>query len=268
MKKKATIILASILVVFIVLTVVFEFPCVENINIPNAGSGCRCMLITDLHSCYYGKDQKALTKMVDENSPDLIFLSGDIFDDKLDDDNTKIFLEYIAPRYRCFYVTGNHEYWSNRVDEMCDYVSSIGITVLRGDCSSIEVGGRTIDICGIDDPTFMSEEEWIAELDSAYGKTSDNSYKILLTHRPERVSHYARYDFDLILSGHAHAGQFLIPFTGRGTLAPDQGLFPKYVNGLYELDNGSYLIVSRGLARESTPLPRFFNSPEIITFEI
>ena len=90
---------------------------------------------------------------------------------------------------------------------------------------------------------------------------------ILLTHRPEQTDFYALYDYDLILSGHAHAGQIRIPFINIGLYAPNQGLFSKYVSGIYTLSNGSRLIVSRGLARESTPAPRFFNHPEIVVID-
>ena len=76
------------------------------------------------------------------------------------------------------------------------------------------------------------------------------------------------YDFDLILAGHAHAGQIMIPFIKKGLYAPNQGIFAKYVSGTYSLENGSILIVSRGLARESTKAPRFFNHPEIVVIDL
>ena len=78
----------------------------------------------------------------------------------------------------------------------------------------------------------------------------------------------AQDDFDLILAGHAHAGQFRVPFVNRGLIAPNQGFLAKYVNGTYELSNGSIMEVSRGLARESTPLPRYFNHPEIVVIDL
>ncbi|MBR1853426.1 MAG: hypothetical protein IJ794_09850 [Lachnospiraceae bacterium] len=101
-----------------------------------------------------------------------------------------------------------------------------------------------------------------------FAQTDGRHLRILLSHRPEKVDLYAQYDFDLILTGHAHAGQFRIPWINEGVWAPDQGLMAKYVNGIYELSNGTLMEVSRGLARESTPLPRFFNHPEIVSIEI
>lgn len=82
----------------------------DKINTP-----LRIALVTDLHSCKYGTNQKTLINAVDKEKPDLVLLGGDIFDDVIPDDNTKNFLTAIAKRYPCYYVTGNHEYWSRRV---------------------------------------------------------------------------------------------------------------------------------------------------------
>ena len=253
----------------IVLTAYFFLPVTERFNLLKEGdeNAVRCVLVTDLHSCYYGKNQKNLIERIDKENPDIIFLGGDIFDDKIDDYNAVIFLEEISKKYKCFYVSGNHEYWSERCDEMKDKVRSLGITVLEGDCETIEINGKTIDVCGVDDPTRLTNSQFKEQLNKAYAKTSEDHYKILLTHRPEQTDFYALYDYDLILSGHAHAGQIRIPFINIGLYAPNQGLFSKYVSGIYTLSNGSRLIVSRGLARESTPAPRFFNHPEIVVID-
>ena len=253
----------------IVLTAYFFLPVTERFNLLKEGdeNAVRCVLVTDLHSCYYGKNQKNLIERIDKENPDIIFLGGDIFDDKIDDDNAVIFLEEISKKYKCFYVSGNHEYWSERCVEMKEKVRSLGITVLEGDCETIEINGKTIDVCGVDDPTRLTNSQFKEQLNKAYAKTSEDHYKILLTHRPEQTDFYALYDYDLILSGHAHAGQIRIPFINIGLYAPNQGLFSKYVSGIYTLSNGSRLIVSRGLARESTPAPRFFNHPEIVVID-
>ena len=60
----------------------------------------------------------------------------------------------------------------------------------------------------------------------------------------------------------------MVPFINKGVYVPNQGILAEYVNGKYELNNGSVLVVSRGLARESTPLPRYFNHPEIVVIEV
>lgn len=92
-------------------------------------------------------------------------------------------------------------------------------------------------------------------------------YTILLTHRPERLDVYCQYGFDLVLAGHAHGGQWRIPGIVNGLWAPNQRLFPAYAGGRYE-QNGTTMIVSRGLARESTWLPRWYNRPELVIIDL
>ena len=70
---------------------------------------------------------------------------------------------------------------------------------------------------------------------------------------------------DLVLSGHAHGGQFRLPLIG-GLVAPNQGFFPKYDAGLYT-DGGTNMVVSRGLGNSIIPL-RFNNRPEIVLVEL
>ncbi len=275
MRKKKKIsglkIFLTLVLLFILWSALSWLPVTEKISLnilKEPGEDVRIVLVTDLHSCKYGKDQKSLIKRIDREKPDLVLMSGDIFDDRLDDANAKAFIEGIAEKYPCYYVTGNHEFWSGRADEIKTYLKSKGVKVLEGGCESICLQDHYLDICGIDDPDGTSHEGWVKQLEAAAENTSENHCRILLSHRPERVAYYERYDFDLILAGHAHAGQFRIPFINRGLIAPNQGLLAKYVNGTYELSNGSVMEVSRGLARESTPLPRFFNHPEIVVIDL
>ncbi len=92
-------------------------------------------------------------------------------------------------------------------------------------------------------------------------------YTVLLSHRPEFFELYTEYNFDLVLSGHAHGGQWRIPYILNGLYAPNQGVFPKYAGGEYT-ENNTTMIVSRGLARESTLLPRFYNRPELVIIDL
>ena len=270
-KKRILKILAVIVIIMIAATVWYEIPVTEHITIRGEGKidyPIRFALVTDLHSCYYGKNQSQLIKMIDKEKPDAILMSGDIFDDRLGQKNAQIFIEGVADRYPCFYVTGNHEFWSKKEDEVKEFLKSKGVTVLEGNARDININGNDIDICGVDDPTYMAESKWLERLDGADRESSPEKYRVLLSHRPEKVEVYEKYNFDLILCGHAHGGQWRIPFTKRGVAAPNQGLLPAYVDGLYDLDNGSEMIVSRGLARERMPYPRFFNHPEVVIIDI
>ncbi|MBQ8815160.1 MAG: metallophosphoesterase [Lachnospiraceae bacterium] len=229
----------------------------------------RFAVITDLHSCRYGEGQSELIAAVDGQQPDVVFLVGDIFDDDLPHENALTFIGAMAERYPCYYVTGNHEYWSKEVESIKQMVREAGVTVLEGDFIRLEVNGQVIGLCGVDDPTYIGIQTMEKQLESAdqdataAGLTVDLSPMILLAHRPELIGNYLPYAYDLILSGHAHGGQWRIPKLINGLMAPDQGLFPPYAGGRYEF-GATTMIVSRGLARESTWVPRVFNRPELV----
>lgn len=238
----------------------------------------RIALLTDLHSCRYGENQKNLIKAVQKQNPDIVLLGGDIFDDKVPHKNAELTVKQLAEKYPCYYVTGNHEYWSREVGIILDIIKDCGVTVLSGECDTITINGQIINICGVDDPdaeVYLAEgvpiEEQMNSANEATKKAEKTAgteiFTVLLSHRPELFETYQEYDFDLVLSGHAHGGQWRIPGILNGLFAPNQGLFPEYAGGRYDYTGGT-MIVSRGLARESTPVPRIFNRPELVIVDV
>lgn len=238
----------------------------------------RIALVTDLHACAYGEGQRELLDAIGAEQPDLVLLGGDIFDEDMPRDRAVTFLRAVGERYPCWFVTGNHEYWSGAdgfAEEMAVLAES-GITRLSGEAVTVEVRGSRISLCGVDDPsawipkngftgqTVGSFEEQVRR---AAAQAEPGTYTVLLTHRPERLDLYAEAGFDLVLSGHAHGGQWRIPGILNGLWAPNQGAFPALAGGQYEKD-GTVMIVSRGLARESFRVPRLYNRPELVTVEL
>ena len=232
----------------------------------------RIALITDLHSCRYGDHESELLSAIDEAAPDLVLLGGDIFDDILPDDNTVDFLNGIAGRYTVYYVTGNHEFWggADQYQEQMSVLSDLGIPRLQGDVVSLNINGNDICLAGVDDyDSHLVDSDLILENQfvDAYLSLNASSYNIILSHRPEYMDTYTAHNYDLALCGHAHGGQWRIPGILNGLYAPNQGLFPKYAGGLYEEENTT-MIVSRGLARESTRIPRLYNRPELVIIDL
>lgn len=239
----------------------------------------KAMLITDLHSSIYGKNQKKLVDKINAESPDLILLAGDIADDETPDDGTKQLLAAIGRKYPCYYVTGNHEFWRNDVEFVKEMIASYGVTVLSGETQIVSVGPQQILIGGVDDPDGIvsSGDEylygesitpgWNEQLDSVCRQREKESgfFSILLSHRPEMPESYRSSGFDLVVSGHAHGGQVRVPFVMNGLYAPNQGFLPDFAGGLYDLGE-TQMIVSRGLCKNS--LPRVFNPPELVVINI
>lgn len=228
----------------------------------------RLVLLTDLHSCAYGAGQRKLLDAVEAQHPDLVLLGGDIVDDdpSLDEENAWTVVRALAERYPTFYVTGNHEFWGGRPEELKRRMEAYGATVLEGACETVIFQGQPLGICGVDDPA-VGEESWEVQLDRAAAEADPDYFNILLTHRPERVDRYEGRGFDLILAGHTHGGQWRIPGLLNGLLAPNQGFFPQYAGGRYQIGE-SALIISRGLARESTRIPRLFDPPEVVVVDV
>lgn len=274
-KKQIVITVAAVLLVLLMIACDARLKIVcYTVESKKINQPVRLALITDLHSCSYGKKQSTLVDAVKKQNPDVVLLGGDIFDDKLSYDNAEVAIRQLAEQYPCYYVTGNHEYWSQDIGTILEIVRSCGITILSGDCDTIEINGQTINICGVDDPDvaeYLVEgvpiETQLMMAEEAVTSAGTEHYTILLSHRPELYELYQDYDFDLVLSGHAHGGQWRIPGLLNGLLAPNQGLFPKYAGGRYDYETGT-MIVSRGLARESTPIPRIFNRPELVIIDV
>lgn len=230
----------------------------------------RIALVSDLHSCAYGEEQDELIQAIVLQKPDLVLLCGDICDDILPRHNTEALLKGIAYRYPCYYVTGNHEYWSHEFGSILQMFRSYGIIILNGSYNTVEINGQRLNICGITDPDaaiYTDTPNTQTQLEALKHAHDNGLYTILLAHRPEKIETYLPYGFDLVLSGHAHGGQWRLPGLINGLYAPHQGFFPKYAGGEYRFDN-TIMIVSRGLARESTRVPRIFNRPELVIIDL
>lgn len=239
---------------------------------PKVERTIRIAFLSDLHSCNYGKNAQKLVSAIERQRPDLILLGGDIFDDVLPDDNAEALFRQIGGRYPCYYVTGNHEYWSGAeafARKMC-ILEENHVTRLNNEAATVTVQGVQINICGVNDPEAAKIGErfsFNAALENIAQVSANRNFTLLISHRPERIDDYAKYPFDLVLAGHAHGGQWRIPYLINGVYAPNQGVFPKYAGGMYSRGD-MHMIVGRGLARESTRIPRFYNRPELVIIDI
>lgn len=240
-----------------------------NISTDKLSSPVRIVLLTDLHSSKYGRTQSTLINAIDKQNPDIILLGGDIADDKVPHERTWQLLESIGRRFPCYYVSGNHEYWSGNADAIKKKISSYGVTVLEGENITIDINGQKLLLGGIDDPeeygSFSVNEGWSKKLYNMSADTDGELFSVLLSHRSEAAEQYSKTAYDLILCGHAHGGQVRLPYILNGLYAPNQGLFPKYAGGYYDLGKNG-MIVSRGLCKDLKP--RVFNRPEIAVVDV
>ena len=232
-------------------------------KIPAAFDGFCIAHISDLHNATFGKDNEKLLSELKNMSPDIIAVTGDSVDSRRTDIKiTADFFEKAIEIAPVYYVTGNHEARITSYPELEAQLKKLGVIYAENELIPIERDGEKIILCGVADPYFSADyltcgEAYIIE-HALENLSAPDSLTILLSHRPEYFDLYAKHGFSLVLSGHAHGGQFRLPFVG-GFIAPGQGFFPKFDSGLYEKEN-TKMIVSRGLGNSIIPL-RLFNQP-------
>ena len=251
--------------------VVSEFS-ISSDRLPVPFSGFRIAQVSDLHNAEFGENNAKLLQLLCECQPDMIAITGDLIDANHTDIETALAFANeavkIAPAY---YVSGNHEARCSECDTLKTGLESAGVTVLEDEAVYLERDGETIALLGLADPDFSIKGDLFGEVPAMESTKlnklmeQENAYFVLLSHRPELFETYAACDVDLVLSGHAHGGQFRLPLVG-GLIAPNQGLLPKYDAGLFT-DGNTNMIVSRGIGNSIIPI-RFNNRPEIVLIEL
>ena len=229
-------------------------------------------VVSDLH----GQNPSEALSLLREESPDYILLPGDIFE-RLDgacDSEHEHALSLLRGAARIapsFYCTGNHEdggtrSWSLRwriatMERWYDEgdlqaIAASGVAFLEDSfvlCDGIAFGGLCSGLINEGRVPNLSWLEMFCKIDAP---------RVLLCHHPEYYEKYLKdTSIDLIVSGHAHGGQWRL--FGRGVFAPGQGLFPKYTAGSHD----DRLVVSTGL-KKSGKIPRIFNEPEVVFVEL
>lgn len=268
----ALIIATSFLVQLIVSNLKIEVSTyvVSTERVPEGLDGFRIVQISDLHNAEFGKDNEKLIALLEEAEPDIIVISGDMIDSR--NTNVKVALELaeamvaIAP---CYYVNGNHEARLSEYADLGDGLTALGVVVLEDSSVTVERCGEIFTVVGVSDPSFkvdyLTDDEESVMRQTLDELADTDGFTVLLSHRPELFELYAEYGFDLVFSGHAHGGQFRLPFIG-GLYAPGQGLLPEYDAGVFT-SAGTNMIVSRGIGKSVVPM-RINNSPEIVVVEL
>lgn len=244
---------------------------VSSERLPEAFDGYRIAQVSDLHNAEIGEDNARLLSMLRDAQPNIIAITGDLIDSRKTD--IEIALQFVKEAMKiapCYYVTGNHEARVSEYDDLKDGLAELGVVVLEDEQVEIERLGETIALLGVDDPSFQTDDlfgDSVTVMESKLQElmSEEAAYAVLLSHRPELFDVYVESGVDLALSGHAHGGQFRLPFVG-GLVAPNQGLFPEYDAGLYTEENTN-MIVSRGIGNSILPF-RFNNRPEVILIEL
>lgn len=273
MKNKKMIIVSAIACTFILWMIwgnasvgVTHYTVSDN-KLPTAFNHYKIAVVSDLHNAEFGKENRTIVNKIRKEQPDMIAITGDLVDSSRTDAAVAVSLaEELVQIAPCYYVTGNHEAWIGaKYAELEEKLTAAGVNILHDAAAEISKDGETIRIVGVDDPDFTGEIQKEKFGEKLQQLMVADGCCLLLSHRPELFETYVSEHVNLVLSGHAHGGQFRIPFAG-GLVAPNQGFFPKYDGGRY-IENSTTMIVSRGIGNSIIPV-RFNNRPEIVMVEL
>lgn len=219
----------------------------------------KVVVLSDLHGSVFGKDNKKLLEKVRGLEPDVIFTVGDMINSDSADLSAfeSVFrgLCEIAPVYS---TLGNHEL-DNANLEKIEEILKEHTTFLHNEYIEVNLNGNDIRLGSLAayHPGLDNLNEYLRDF------ADTDKFTVLLSHCPEYYFWGVdKVGVDLMLSGHTHGGQVIVPFKG-GLYAPEQGYFPKYDYGVFQEEMAT-LVVTRGLGSSNQAAPRFNNPPEIL----
>ncbi|MDD6328773.1 MAG: metallophosphoesterase [Lachnospiraceae bacterium] len=269
-KKKFTVAVPIWILVHIGLTVFVAYQnnhlVVSRYTYEAENVDCRIVQISDLHNAYLWFDEDYIVDAVLKEQPDMIVITGDLVDSNHTNiDKAVRQVKGLAQIADTYYVTGNHEFLLSdaKQETLLARLQDAGVIVLQDDYVMVSDYGKPFALIGIEDTSLQGSalEDVTNRIDAEQG----HCFKVLLAHEPQYLEDYAREDVDLVFSGHAHGGQFVLPGIGP-LVAPQQGFRPEFAKGEYICGN-THMIVSAGIGNSIVPV-RLFNYPEVVVVDV
>ncbi len=232
---------------------------VEDVALPTAGSNpalaaLRIAHVTDLH---VGPLLRAprLAKLVDRinaTSPDVIVLTGDIFDfDPAYVEEGCRELAALSAPLGVYAVLGNHDVYTG-ADVVAEGLARAGLTVLRDQWCVVGEGDARFCLVGAEDPGvgWQKRDSELPALDRLAREAPNDLPRLLLVHRPSFFGQAVRLGFPAILTGHTHGGQLAPPFMREHNVSR---VISRWTRGLYR-DGQSTMYVNPGIGVAGLPV--------------
>lgn len=279
----AGIVLAAVIAiaVFIKVEIYISYNSLEaeeyTISSDRINSEVKLALISDLHDHTFGEKNEELVQMLKEQEPDLILMAGDMINDISKDSHVAVeLIEQVKDIAPVYYSLGNQEedYIGRGTSDLLNELKDAGAIVLDESYQDIQVNGNAIRLGGMYDYAFALDGNNTTTKESMrpslYHFLTDfqetDSCRLMVAHRPDSFifgDAAKTWEIDLVVSGHNHGGQVILPFLG-GIYGGDQGWFPKYVDGVHHFKKVKNMVITRGLGSGEEKLPRFNNKPEVV----
>ena len=230
----------------------------------------RIIELADLHNKQYGENNIKLIDKIKALHPDLIFYAGDMMNFK-DSDYSVLFdlsdeLNKIAPIYACY---GNNELDQYLFEDkgFTKELEKHGVNLLSNEKTEITVGRSKLQLVAVSDGVEQYDVETNNAKKFIEKLEPTDACRICLTHYPELFLEKLKdKDIDIAFTGHAHGGLVRLPKIG-GIYSNGEGFFPTLTSGVNEMENGTLVVVSRGLGSSSF-FPRINNQPELVVTDI
>lgn len=276
------IVIAAAICLAAVLAVLIGNTCISTasytVALQNLASPVRIVLLSDLHGKSFGRENSRLIAKIQEQTPDAIFLDGDMIDRSADSADVQELLRLIKRLHEIapvYFAPGNHELEYMQTDtSLLTQVTEAGAVIVNDSYVDVTIAGQPLRIGGTMGHAFYfgrSEEEFSSSPEYQFLKAFEDTDvpKICLAHMPDTFifnGAYNLWNVDLILSGHTHGGLIRLPFIG-GLYAPMQGWFPEYDQGYFRLGEHMQMVITSGLAGHGM-IPRINNPPEIVVIDL
>lgn len=273
-------------------------PVVTEVNIESekVTKPIKYVYFADLHENIFENDNQQLYDQIRDLDPDFILIGGDLISWTSEDGRpyAKEVIKKLSEISDVYFSLGNHEIEylitrneieftnkdrDNSAFKLLDKddngflatISRAGGIVLQKTWTDIEVRGTKIRIgAAYEDMYSMDESNPNTTMQPGmYSFLTEfqdtNALTLYMAHRPSSFllgNGSSLWDIDVVMSGHEHGGQVVLPFAG-GLFSRERGFFPDYTHGCFEMENTT-LIVTSGLGSDDELLPRFNNPPEIV----
>ena len=234
----------------------------------------KIVFLTDLHNNSFGKNNEKLFAAIDDISPDLVLIGGDMITVKgrLGIENVLVLLKRLSSKYKCIYANGNHE---QRLSENRFGLNYRQYKQIMEDMGIVYLSNKSYDlddnICvhGLDLEKKYYLRRFKKPLDQGYINKhisiDESKFNILLAHSPLFVKDYADSHVDLALAGHFHGGTIRLP-GGIGVMTPQFHFFNRLVVGMKKVGN-MVQIIGAGLGTHSINI-RLNDMSELIVINL
>jgi predicted MPP superfamily phosphohydrolase len=229
--------------------------------------GSKIIHLSDLHIKRYGSREKRLVKLLKSINADIIFITGDFISKNRGIKPCTDVINAFKGDSMVIGILGNsdHSYGSESIDTdlLVGELKRIGVVILINQSNKLtfksdgDIKTPPLYIVGLDD-NFLNYDN----IFRAGTNVPQDSTRILLAHSPHIIEKIDTKGINLVLSGHTHGGQIVIPFIGPVYTNDPCRAKKRYVSGLYEDDEYTKLYVNRGIGTSNVPI-RMFCRPEI-----